>query len=180
MQGGAVWFSFDGTYQDHCLLFMLGGSGVRLSHKDADFAPVLMFTNSKSITEFNFHLGSIPLLVHHLRPFRTYSSPSLCDYVFLFWQDINFLTNSQSISLDLTILAWMLVASDEATAGSVIPKHDLLQVKIVIPEGCRNQVQMLFYFSHQPSKTCAQKQVQEWSTFFSRFSIYLEIIFGTT
>ena len=82
MQGGAVWLSFDGRYQDHRLLFVLGGGGVRLSHKDADLAPVLMFTNSKSLTEFNFHLGSIPLLVHHLRPFRTYSSPSLCDYVF--------------------------------------------------------------------------------------------------
>ena len=41
---------------------MLGGSGVRLSHKDADLAPVLMFTNSKSIREFNFYLGPIPLL----------------------------------------------------------------------------------------------------------------------
>ena len=29
------------------------------------------------------------------------------------------------LSSDLTMLAWMLVASDEATAGSVIPKHDL-------------------------------------------------------
>src|SRR4029077_15669789 len=37
---------------------------------------------------------------HHLRPLMTYSSPCR------------------------TILAWMLVASDEATPGSVIEKHD--------------------------------------------------------
>ena len=152
MQGGAVRLSFDGTYQDHCLLFMLGGSGVRLSHKDADLAPVLVFINSKSIRDFNFYLGSIPLLVHHLRPFRTYSSPSLWNIVwlqkdaFLSWQDINFLTNSQiGIRFDLTILAWMLVASDEATAGSVIPKHDLLRSSF-------QKVQMRFHAFHQSFK----------------------------
>ena len=32
------------------------------------------------------------------------------------------------LSSDLTMLAWMLVASDEATAGSVIPKHDLFEL----------------------------------------------------
>src|SRR5687767_4670537 len=44
--------------------------------------------------------GSIAPLDHHLRPLMTYSSPSR------------------------TIELWMLVASDEATAGSVIAKHE--------------------------------------------------------
>ena len=35
----------------------------------------------------------------------------------------------REINFDLTMLAWMLVASEEATAGSVIPKHDLLRIE---------------------------------------------------
>ena len=35
----------------------------------------------------------------------------------------------REINFDLTMLAWMLVASEEATAGSVIPKHDLLGIE---------------------------------------------------
>ena len=46
------------------------------------------------------HLGSMAPLVHHFLPLITYWSPSL------------------------TIEAWMLVASEEATAGSVMAKHD--------------------------------------------------------
>ena len=46
------------------------------------------------------HSGRIAPLDHHLRPFTTYSSPS--------W----------------VIVAEMLVASDEATAGSVIEKQE--------------------------------------------------------
>ena len=48
-------------------------------------------------------LGSMAPLVHHFRPLITNSSPSL------------------------TMEDSMLVASEEATAGSVMAKHDLIQ-----------------------------------------------------
>ena len=62
------------------------------------------------------------------------------------------MTNLQiGVGFDLTILAWMLVASDEATAGSVIPKHDLLRIRLSLFQ----KVQMVSNVSHQSFKTCA-------------------------